>query len=824
MATVFKRTYRQDLTKPLQIHYDPSVVFSKDNLANEIQIDLYNGTEAASISGTVSGTVIRANGSTVPIETGTISGNAVTVALAEACMEIPGPLQVYVKLSSGDVKTTIFAGVFTAIRTETETIIDPGTIIPSVTDLINQIQAAIDSIPADYSTLLASVAGTYSTSKTYAVGDYAWYDGRLKKCIVPITTAETWTAAHWADAVITDDVASLKSAMVNKDGINEVKIKNIEGVQIGNLFAALGVLDKENKFAYANSSGVSLSYSDSTVQNCYRVPIKKNTHYVITYARWLVLLDENLKSTAIGSQYVTEFDSGNAVWAEISFNVTTYPPSTYVMSEGTQLISEPYIYPDWISKESELEKKVDKEGYNQVLRKNIEGVQIGNLFSVLAETDQEGKYAYCNSVLSGLQYMEADSFNCYFLKVDKNTDYVCTTCRFLVKLDKNKSPIATSEESITSFNSGNAEYVSLSFNVNTYAEDSIIVSKGTSLIPKEYVYPDWLSPYSTAYKYKSFHKEGNLSDGESLVLDESVSLKKGEMLSFACDITSFTGLVIGWTTSTPNTQKNPYIEINSTQIIVHGQNSNGSSAVTLTHGLTIANNLQFKVVVHHNSFIVELITNGTRYTGTANLFKSDQGKGFALCSGSTLTNCKLSWESIDMNKKVWMFGDSYFGMTNPARWVYWLQESGFAVDALIDAYGGRASDNAIISLNNLIKNGTPDFIVWCMGMNDGTDANSQPSSAWVIGRDTVIGLCEAYNIIPVFATIPSVPNIDHTYKNAWIRSSGYRYVDFDKAVGANVSNEWYTGMLSTDNVHPTEKGALALYGRFMADFPEIVIN
>ena len=621
-----------------------------------------------------------------------------------------------------------------------------------------------------------------------------------------------------------DIVGDLKNAMINKDGINEVKIKNLEGVQIGNMFAVLGFLDQENKYAYANSSGISLVYSDSTVQNCYRVPIKKNTHYVMTFARWLVLLDENLKSTAIGSQNVTEFDSGNAVWAELSFNVTTYPPSKYVMSEGTQLISELYIYPDWISKESELEKKVDKEGYNQVLRKNIEGVQIGNLFSVLAETDQEGKYAYCSSISSGLQYATDSHFNCYFLKVEKNTDYVCTTCRFLVKLDKNKSPIATSEQSLTSFNSGNAEYVSLSFNVNTYSEDSIIVSKGESLIPKDYVYPDWLSPYSNEYKYKSFYKSGNLSDGEYLLLDESVSLKKGEMLSFACDISSFSGLVIGWSSSVPGTHKYPYIEITSTQIIVHGQNSNGSAAVTLTHGLTIAVNLQFKVVVDYNQFNVELISNGARYAGTAALFKSEQGKGFALSSGSTLTNCKLSWSSIDMNKKVWMFGDSYFGMTNPARWVHWLQESGFAADALIDAYGGRASDNAVISLTNLIKNGSPDYIVWCMGMNDGTDSNSQPSSAWVVGRDAVLGICEAYSIVPVFATIPSVPSINHTYKNAWIRSSGYRYVDFDNAVGANVSNQWYAGMLSTDNVHPTEKGALALYGQFMADFPEIAIS
>lgn len=213
MAATFKRIFRQDLTKPLQIYYNLELVFSKDNLANEIQIELYNGSDIYSGGGSVSGTAIRADGRTVPLENGTISGNVVTVALTEACMEIPGTLQMYVKLTSGDVKTTIFAGVFTAIRTETDAIIDPGTIIPSVTELINSINTAIAGIPADYSMLLGSVAGTYSASKTYAVGDYVWYNGQLYRCSTAITTAEAWTAAHWTSAVISDDVTDLKSAI-----------------------------------------------------------------------------------------------------------------------------------------------------------------------------------------------------------------------------------------------------------------------------------------------------------------------------------------------------------------------------------------------------------------------------------------------------------------------------------------------------------------------------------------------------------------------------------------------------------------------------------
>ena len=56
------------------------------------------------------------------------------------------------------------------------------------------------------------VANQYSSSSTYKVGDYVIYNDSLYRCTTAITTAETWTAAHWTAAVLGDDVSDLKSA------------------------------------------------------------------------------------------------------------------------------------------------------------------------------------------------------------------------------------------------------------------------------------------------------------------------------------------------------------------------------------------------------------------------------------------------------------------------------------------------------------------------------------------------------------------------------------------------------------------------------------
>ena len=73
------------------------------------------------------------------------------------------------------------------------------------------------TLPTEYGNIENAIALPYSNSSLYSVGSYAWYYGALYRCTTPITTAETWTAAHWTAAVIGDDVARIGENLKNLD-------------------------------------------------------------------------------------------------------------------------------------------------------------------------------------------------------------------------------------------------------------------------------------------------------------------------------------------------------------------------------------------------------------------------------------------------------------------------------------------------------------------------------------------------------------------------------------------------------------------------------
>ena len=61
-------------------------------------------------------------------------------------------------------------------------------------------------------TLVANLAPTYSSSSTYAEGDYVIHDNVLFVCTTAITTAEAWNSAHWTQTTM--------SSFVNADNIS----------------------------------------------------------------------------------------------------------------------------------------------------------------------------------------------------------------------------------------------------------------------------------------------------------------------------------------------------------------------------------------------------------------------------------------------------------------------------------------------------------------------------------------------------------------------------------------------------------------------------
>lgn len=214
-------------------------IFYGDVAANRIgAIVLMNGAPVT-LGGTCSGTAILADGSTVAL-TGTVSGNEAYVVLPAGCYSIEGQIQVFVKLTVSGVTTTLLAAVGTVRLTETDQIIDPGTIIPSVAQLISDIENAVASIPADYSALLGSIAHTFSASTAYTAGKYVWYNGELYRFNVN-HPAGAWIGTDAARYTATDEFPIIQQALGTKaDAADVAELKsdlntpiNIGGQSVG---------------------------------------------------------------------------------------------------------------------------------------------------------------------------------------------------------------------------------------------------------------------------------------------------------------------------------------------------------------------------------------------------------------------------------------------------------------------------------------------------------------------------------------------------------------------------------------------------------------
>jgi hypothetical protein len=197
----------------------------------------------------------------------------------------------------------------------------------------------------------------------------------------------------------------------------------------------------------------------------------------------------------------------------------------------------------------------------------------------------------------------------------------------------------------------------------------------------------------------------------------------------------------------------------------------------------------------------------------------DEGSPYAVSDGSSLTDCVFSWTSKNLNCPIWLFGDSYFSWY-PERWPYYLAKDGLTKACMLNGYAGEAVKDGMTALRNLLKVRVPQTVVWCLGMNNADNASSV-NMEWYNAYTALVGLSEYYGFAPVLATVPSTPTVGNEYKNAIVRASGYRYIDFAAAVNTDANGSWISGALSQDNVHPTAAGAKILYGRVLTDLPEI---
>ena len=238
MANIIKRVWNQN--RMVQIEDLRGMTFQAEAAGHTFQISgIDDEGNTVALTGTPSGVLLRPDNTDVAL-TCSVSGGVVSATLPANCYDVPGRFGLTIFITSGSSKTAIYAAVGTVTRTSSGTVA-PGT-SQSVVDLINAINAAVNSIPASYSALLADIAPTYSNSALYSVGQYAWYDGDLKRCIVPITTAESYTAAHWTSAVLGQDVSDLKSAIdACKDDLRDMIGLFEFSWEHGGMYSATGI-------------------------------------------------------------------------------------------------------------------------------------------------------------------------------------------------------------------------------------------------------------------------------------------------------------------------------------------------------------------------------------------------------------------------------------------------------------------------------------------------------------------------------------------------------------------------------------------------------
>ena len=305
----------------------------------------------------------------------------------------------------------------------------------------------------------------------------------------------------------------------------------------------------------------------------------------------------------------------------------------------------------------------------------------------------------------------------------------------------------------------------------------------------------------------------SLSDGQTILLaDYPYHIKKGLCMSFYADVTTFDTVYIG---KGFEKYRGDWLKIDNTNIVYQHYESETRDRATVAHGLSISSFI--KVFMHGDNagvLHVTLMTRGGIFETTFDTWAYEANyEAFVKSSGSQLTNVKLGATNKDFRKPLWMFGDSYFGV-GANRVIGNLKKFGF-FDFLVDGLSGQNPGNAYNDLVRCLNFGTPKYLIWCLGMNGSYDDYTTTFTK-------LKSLCEERNITLVLTLIPTVPERDKDELASYIKSTGLRYIDWYKAVGANSSGVWYEGYLSSDNVHPTELGAKAISMQFFIDFPEIM--
>ena len=453
-----------------------------------------------------------------------------------------------------------------------------------------------------------------------------------------------------------------------------------------------------------------------------------------------------------------------------------------------------------------------------------------NLFK---EAELYAENSYVNIKDGKLNPASNSAYDIYIVEVDGISKYTANrTVTFALPLAEDKitatnpSLLSRLKQFDTSLYAG-TKYLALSV---TKTEAPIFaISKG-DIASDSVAFPNWYKKDTDFIKRKIdtscvvFEAETDtMHNGDTLIASERCDISKNTVEEFFANVISFDSLTIGHGGATHFMGSE--IVINTTKVLIKSYNNRVLKEIE--HNLTISDFIfvllekddktrcKVTLITKDGMFVTETNDFGGFYAVNGNIFAS---------TTSELSNAILKFMAKDINADTWVFGDSYITLNDRNKYMTQLVDMGFANKLLTCGYGGANSAMIIKNFENLVAIHTPKRVVWAAGMND-KDLSDGANLTWRDRYSNVRDYCNNNNIELILATIPNTPSdmTANTFKNQIVRESGYRYIDFAKAVNAESDNaSWYDGMLSSDNVHPAELGAKVLASRFLMDLPEII--
>ena len=100
-----------------------------------------------------------------------------------------------------------------------------------------------------------------------------------------------------------------------------------------------------------------------------------------------------------------------------------------------------------------------------------------------------------------------------------------------------------------------------------------------------------------------------------------------------------------------------------------------------------------KDVKGNGKFIVVTSAGGSQRFDAPNV-GGDIGPIFASPLNCEIENCKLNWIADGYADPIWVFGDSYLGYTDPARWPFYLYRDGYN-KVLLAGYSGMNTQRGL---------------------------------------------------------------------------------------------------------------------------------